>query len=69
MDAKKAIGHDDIPVEAIKENILVIAPILVFPITSNCIIRSSCFPDCLKFARVKSAFEKGDIAQNNHLPI
>ena len=68
MDTKKAIGHDNIPTKAIKENIFVIAPILVFLI--NCIIRSSCFPDCLQFARVKLAFKKGHkFAKNNHRPI
>ena len=30
MDTKKAIGHDNILAKAIKENILVIAPNLVF---------------------------------------
>ena len=68
MDTKKAIGHDNIPARAIKENILVIAPILVFLI--NFIIRSSCFPDCLKVARVKPVFKKGDkFSKNNYRPI
>ena len=68
MDTKKAIGHDNIPAKAIKENILVIAPILVFLI--NFIIRSSCFPDCLNFARVKPVFKKGDkFSKNNYRPI
>ena len=62
------IGHDNIPAKAIKENILVIAPILVFLI--NFIIRSSCFPDCLNFARVKPVFLKGDkFTKNNYQPI
>ena len=68
MDTKKAIGHDNIATKAIKEKILVIAHILVFLI--NRIIRSSCLPDCLKFARVKLAFKRGDkFAKNNYRPI
>ena len=68
LDVKKATGFDNIPARAIKENKIIIAPILMFLI--NLIIQTSVFPDCLKIARVTPIFKKGEKTnRNNYRPI
>ena len=66
--AKKATGPDNISVRALKENKLTLTPVLTH--LTNLIIKNSLFPDCLKVARVKPLFKKGDKTdQNNYRPI
>ena len=55
---RKATGPDGIPMRSIKDSKHVIIPVLVY--LTNLIIKSSVFPNCLKIARVKPLFKKGD---------
>ena len=68
LNPSKATGHDRITARAVKENKLVIGPILVFLI--NLTIKTSTFSDCLKIARVKPVYKKGSKKdKNNYRPI
>ena len=57
LQTKKASGHDLISTRCIKENLLVLAPVLTQLI--NLMIEQSEFPNCLKVARVIPLFKKG----------
>ena len=68
LQTKKATGPDKISSRAIKENKLIILPILTYLV--NLVIENSVFPDCLKIARVTPIFKKGDKqSTNNYRPI
>ena len=58
FSSRKATGPDRIPMRSIKESKLIILPVLVY--LTNLVIKTSIFPDCLKIARVKPLFKKGD---------
>ena len=63
MNSKKASGYDQITTRSIKENILVLAPVLTELV--NMMFRESVFPDCLKVA-----FKKGSKSNpTNYRPI
>ena len=65
---KKATGPDTILIRALKENKLVLVPILAHLV--NLVIVSGIFPNCMKIARVKPLFKKGDkLSCNNYRPI
>ena len=49
LNSKKASGYDQITTRSIKENILVLAPVLTELV--NMMFRESVFPDCLKLAK------------------
>ena len=57
LNLKKASGYDQITTRSIKENILVLAPVLTELV--NMMFRESVFPDCLKVAKVIPLFKKG----------
>lgn len=64
----KATGYDNISLRALKENKLVLIPILTHLI--NIVIQKSSFPDCLKIARVTPLFKKGNKSDpTNYRPI
>ena len=68
ISIRKATGYDKISARAIKENSLVLTPVLVHII--NLMIRTSEFPDPLKIARVTPIFKKGNpMHTNNYRPI
>lgn len=65
---KKATGPDNISMRALKENKDTLLPILTH--LANLILKTATFPDCLKIARVKPLFKKGDKTKcNNYRPI
>ena len=55
---RKATGPDGIPMRSLKECKFILIPVLVY--LTNLVIKTSTFPDCLKIARVKPLFKKGD---------
>lgn len=61
--AKKATGLDNVTMEVLKENKETLLPILTHLV--NLIIKTATFPDCLKIARVKPLFKKGDRTKCN----
>ena len=64
----KATGYDRISLRAIKENKLVLIPVLTHLI--NLVIQQSNFPNCLKIARVTPLFKKGNRSDpSNYRPI
>ena len=68
MSGKKAIGYDGIPMQIIKENDLILSPVITHMI--NLVIKCSTFPDKQKIARVKPLHKKGDrFNVNNYRPI
>jgi hypothetical protein len=68
LTLRKATGYDQITVRTLKENKLLLVPILA-PLINKVISQSS-FPDCLKVARVTPLFKKGSRSDpNNYRPI
>ena len=68
LNSKKASGYDQITTRSIKENILVLAPVLTELV--NMMFRESVFPDCLKVAKVIPLFKKGSKSNpTNYRPI
>ena len=65
---KKATEPDGILMQALKDNKLTLAPLITC--LANLMIKTSIFPVCLKIARVKPLFKKGDKTRsNNYRPI
>ena len=65
---KKATRPDTIPIRSLKENKLVLVPIVAHLV--NLVSVSGISPNCMKIARVKPLFKKGDkLSCNNYRPI
>ena len=68
LQLKKSAGFDRITTKTVKENKLVLAPIITR--LMNRMIANSEFPDCLKVARVTPIFKKGSKSDPcNYRPI
>ena len=68
FSTKKATGPDKVPMRALKENKYWLIPVIAY--LTNLAILTSTFPDCLKTARVKPLFKKGNPKEcTNYRPI